>query len=52
MGEPAILSTIRQIAVTMDQVASAFAFNGDLLGLEFLFRAGPELAFLDAGAHG
>ena len=41
--------TIRQIAVTVSDVDAALRFYRDLLGIPFLFRAGPELAFLDAG---
>lgn len=43
------LSTIRQIAVTVSDVALALAFYRDVLGLNFLFQPGPNLAFLDAG---
>jgi predicted enzyme related to lactoylglutathione lyase len=43
------LSTIGQIAVTVSDVAAALAFYRDALGLTFLFAAGPNLAFLDAG---
>ena len=39
---------IRQIAVTVSDVDAALGFYRDVLGLGFLFRAGPELAFLDA----
>ncbi len=46
-GEPK-LSTIHQIAVTVSDVDQALGFYHELLGLEFLFRAGPNLAFLDA----
>ena len=49
MGDDAKVSTIRQIAVTVARVDDALAFYRDLLGLPFLFRAGPDLAFLDAG---
>lgn len=45
--EPA-LSSIRQIAITVSDVDAALAFYRDILGLAFLFRAGPQLAFLDA----
>lgn len=38
-----------QIAVTVSDVDAALAFYRDALGLAFLFRAGPDLAFLDAG---
>lgn len=43
------LSGIRQIAITVGNVDEALGFYRDVLGLTFLFRAGPELAFLDAG---
>lgn len=43
------LSDIRQIAVTVGNVDAALGFYRDVLGLAFLFRAGPDLAFLDAG---
>lgn len=43
------LSGIRQIAVTVGDVDTALRFYRDVLGLAFLFRAGPDLAFLDAG---
>jgi catechol 2,3-dioxygenase-like lactoylglutathione lyase family enzyme len=39
---------LRQIAVTVSDVDAALGFYRDLLGLPFLFRAGPDLAFLDA----
>lgn len=42
------LSTIRQIALTVSDVDTALAFYEGLLGLVVLFRAGPNLAFLDA----
>ncbi len=42
------LSSIRQIAITVADVDAALAFYRDVLGLAFLFRAGPQLAFLDA----
>ena len=40
---------LRQIAVTVSDVDTALGFYRDVLALEFLFRAGPGLAFLDAG---
>jgi len=43
------LSEIRQIAITVGDVDAALAFYRDVLGLNFLFSAGPGLAFLDAG---
>lgn len=49
MSEAPKLSAIRQIAVTVSNVDAALGFYRDVLGLEFSFRAGPNLAFLDAG---
>jgi predicted enzyme related to lactoylglutathione lyase len=43
------LSSIGQIAVTVSDVSLALSFYRDALGLPFLFSAGPNLAFLDAG---
>jgi predicted enzyme related to lactoylglutathione lyase len=43
------LAAIRQIAITVGDVEAALVFYRDVLGLRFLFRAGPDLAFLDAG---
>ncbi|NBD95177.1 MAG: glyoxalase [Gammaproteobacteria bacterium] len=43
------LSSIAQIAITVSDVDAALAFYRDMLGLGFLFSAGPDLAFLDAG---
>ncbi|OOG38274.1 VOC family protein [Rhodanobacter sp. C05] len=43
------LSTIGQIVVTVSDVGVALPFYRDALGLSFLFSAGPNLAFLDAG---
>ena len=43
------LSGIGQIAVTVADVSAATVFYRDVLGLRFLFSAGPNLAFLDAG---
>lgn len=43
------LSTIRQIAITVSDVGTALRFYREVLGLGFLFSAGPNLAFLDAG---
>ncbi len=48
MGVNPKLSAIRQIAVTVSDVDRALAFYRDVLGLTFLFSAGPNLAFLDA----
>ncbi len=49
MDAPATLSEIGQIAITVSDVSAALAFYRDALGLRFLFSAGPNLAFLDAG---
>lgn len=43
------LSEIGQIAITVRDVAQATGFYRDVLGLRFLFGAGPNLAFLAAG---
>lgn len=43
------LSDIGQIAVIVGDVAKATAFYRDVLGLKFLFPAGPNMAFLAAG---
>ena len=46
---PAALAGLGQIAFTVRDVAQATVFYRDVLGLRFLFAAGPNLAFLDAG---
>jgi catechol 2,3-dioxygenase-like lactoylglutathione lyase family enzyme len=43
------LASIRQIAIAVSNVDTALKFYRDVLGLNFLFEAGPELAFLEAG---
>jgi predicted enzyme related to lactoylglutathione lyase len=43
------LSSIGQIAISVSDVDAALSFYRDRLGLAFLFSAGPNLAFLDAG---
>jgi len=40
---------IGQIAITVSDVDAALAFYRDILGLPFLFRPAPNLAFLDSG---
>jgi predicted enzyme related to lactoylglutathione lyase len=40
---------IGQIAITVSDVAVALPFYRDILGLTFLFAAGPNLAFLQSG---
>lgn len=42
------VSSIKQIAITVSDVDKALKFYRDILGLEFLFSAGPNLAFLNA----
>src|SRR5215213_233288 len=44
------LSEIRQIAITVSDISTALPFYRDVLGLTFLFPAGPNLAFLAAGS--
>lgn len=44
------LSDIRQIAITVSDVEEALPFYRDALGLDFLFRPNPDLAFLAAGS--
>jgi predicted enzyme related to lactoylglutathione lyase len=41
---------IGQIAVTVSDVEQAVAYYRDVLGLEHLFSAGPNLAFLTDGS--
>ena len=49
MSKDPKLSSIRQIAVTVSNVDTALKFYRDVLRVPFLFSAGPDLAFLDAG---
>jgi predicted enzyme related to lactoylglutathione lyase len=44
------LSDIRQIGITVSDVDTALPFYRDVLGLAFLFRPAPTLAFLAAGS--
>ena len=44
------LSEIGQIAIIVGDVAKATAFYRDVLGLKFLFPAGPTMSFLAAGS--
>src|SRR5688500_7103299 len=44
------LSEIGQIAIVVRDVAAATTFYRDVLGLRFLFTAGPNLTFLAAGS--
>jgi predicted enzyme related to lactoylglutathione lyase len=43
------VSEIGQIAIVVKDVTQATTFYRDVLGLRFLFSAGPNLAFLQAG---
>lgn len=43
------VSEIGQIAITVRDVSVALPFYRDVLGLQFLFSPGPNLAFLAAG---
>jgi predicted enzyme related to lactoylglutathione lyase len=43
-----MIESIGQIALTVGDVERSVAFYRDTLGLNFLFSAGPTLAFLDA----
>ena len=47
---PSAITEIGQIAITVSDVAKATGFYRDVLGLKFLFPAGPNLAFLAAGS--
>ncbi|RUO57916.1 VOC family protein [Pseudidiomarina insulisalsae] len=42
------LNKLRQVAITVSDVEQALAFYHEQFGLELLFKAGPNLAFLDA----
>ena len=44
------LSEIGQIAVFVSDVAKVLPYYRDVLGLPFLFSAGPNLAFFQAGS--
>ncbi|HEX2853238.1 MAG TPA: VOC family protein [Opitutaceae bacterium] len=46
---PPPISGIGQVAVVVGDVAKATVFYRDVVGLKFLFPAGPNLAFLAAG---
>jgi predicted enzyme related to lactoylglutathione lyase len=43
------IEKIGQIAIPVSDVDRAIAFYRDVLGLTFLFQAGPNLAFFDCG---
>jgi catechol 2,3-dioxygenase-like lactoylglutathione lyase family enzyme len=44
------LAEIHQVGITVGHVERSTAFYRDVLGLKFLFSAGPDLAFLSAGS--
>ena len=44
-----LIGEIGQISITVGDVATALPFYRDVLGLRFLFGAGPNLAFLACG---
>src|SRR5260221_8366656 len=46
---PPLVAEIGQIAITVGDMARATLFYRDVLGLKFLFPAGPTMAFLAAG---
>ena len=51
LSSPAsLVSEIGQLAIVVRDVAQSTAFYRDVLGLKFLFSAGPNLAFLQAGS--
>lgn len=43
------LGRIGQIAIVVHDVPRAVAYYRDVLGMKFLFSAGPDLAFFDCG---
>lgn len=43
------VTALGQVALTVSDVARSTAFYRDVVGLRFLFAAGPSLAFLDLG---
>jgi predicted enzyme related to lactoylglutathione lyase len=45
-----VVGKIGQVAITVSDVGSAVAYYRDVLGLKFLFSAGPNLAFLSDGS--
>lgn len=50
MNPTPVVSDIGQIALTVSDVAKARTFYRDVLGLTFLFDAGPDLTFFTAGS--
>ena len=49
LAPPGSATTLGQVALTVSDVERSTAFYRDLVGLPFLFAAGPTLAFLDLG---
>lgn len=49
MNQPPHFSGVRQVAITVSDVAKAKQFYQGALRLKFLFDAGPNLAFLECG---
>ncbi|NUO94212.1 MAG: VOC family protein [Gemmatimonadaceae bacterium] len=49
LAPPSSAITLGQVALTVSDVERSTAFYRDLVGLRFLFAAGPTLAFLDLG---
>lgn len=45
-----VVGEIGQVAITVSDVGVALAYYRDVLGLSFLFSAGPNLAFLSDGS--
>ena len=43
------ISALGQVALTVSDVARSSGFYRDVVGLRFLFAAGPSLAFFDLG---
>lgn len=43
------IAGLAQVAITVHDIDRALAFYRHVLGLRFLFQAGPGLAFLDCG---
>ena len=44
-----MIAKIGQLALVFKNIDAAIAFYRDILGLRFLFPAGPKLAFFDCG---
>lgn len=49
MPEKVKVNEIGQIALVVSNIQKALAFYRDILGLTYLFEAGPDLGFLMAG---